>query len=126
MASDFEQKLEIVLNKDRRYKRDAYEFLMQALFFTQNKLKRKGHISGKELLEGIRDLALEQFGPMAKTVLEHWGITSSEDFGDIVFNLIDNGLLFKTQEDSKDDFKNVYDFKEAFDSTKYKFDLKEI
>lgn len=115
MNRNFYEKVEGIINKDPRYKADAYEFLMQALWFTQGKLKRKGHIAGKELLEGIKDYGLDLYGPMVKTVFEHWGIRTTDDFGEIVFNMIDNGTLNKTDKDSRDDFKNVYDFDEAFD-----------
>jgi uncharacterized repeat protein (TIGR04138 family) len=74
----------------------------------------KGHVSGQELLSGIREFALRQFGPMALTVLEEWGVKRCEDFGEIVFNMIESGLLAKTAEDSRDDFKGGYDFMEAF------------
>jgi uncharacterized repeat protein (TIGR04138 family) len=84
--------------------------------FTQEKLKRSDHVSGRELLEGIREFGLEQYGPMTLTVFQHWGIRTTEDFGEIVFNLVENGLLKKTEEDSRADFKNVYDFKEVFDN----------
>ncbi len=72
------------------------------------------HVSGQELLNGIRALALEQFGPMTVTVLEEWGVRRCEDFGEIVFNMVDNNLLAKTAEDSREDFKGGYDFDEAF------------
>ena len=116
MILDFNKKVEEIINKDPRYKQDAYEFVMQALFFTQRKLNRRGHITGKELLEGIRDCGLEQYGPMTKTVFQHWGITKTEDFGEIVFNKVDNGLMGKNESDSRSDFKNIYDFNQAFDS----------
>ena len=111
---DFYQVVEDVCAQDKRYKSDAYEFLMQALHFTQTKLKREKHVTGRELLEGIREFTIEQYGPMAKTVLGHWGINKTEDFGNIVFNMVDKKLLSKTQEDSIDDFKEVYDFQAAF------------
>jgi uncharacterized repeat protein (TIGR04138 family) len=111
---DFYQLVEEIYSEDSRYNPDAYEFLMQALYFTQKKLARKGHVSGSELSKGLRDFAIEQFGPMAKTVLSHWGITKVEDFGNMVYNMIRKGLLSKTQEDSIEDFKDVYDFQEAF------------
>lgn len=125
MEIGFYKKLEELVGKDPRYKPDAYEFLMQALWFTQKKLKREGHITGRELLEGIREFGLEQYGPMTLTVFEHWGVKTTEDFGEIVFNLVENGLLKKTEEDSRADFKNVYDFKETFDS-KAQFKLDKI
>jgi len=111
---NFYRKIEEIVAKDSRYKADAYEFVMRALWFTQNKFKKQGHVSGKELLEGIKDLVLEQYGPMAKTVFQHWGIEATADFGEIVFNMVDSGLLNKTEKDSRDDFKNVYDFSETF------------
>lgn len=114
MKIDFYKKVEEITEKDPRYKADAYEFLMQALWYTQKKLNRKGHVTARELLEGIREFGLEQYGPLAKTVFGHWGIKTTEDFGEIVFNMVDNKLLGKTDEDSRDDFKNVYDFNEAF------------
>jgi uncharacterized repeat protein (TIGR04138 family) len=111
---DFYKTIEEICAKDNRYKPDGYEFVLQALHFTQNKLKRQGHLSGKELLEGIRDFAIEQYGPMAKTVLNHWGITETDDFGNIVFHLVEKKVLSKTETDSLDDFKDVYDFGVAF------------
>lgn len=111
---DFYQAAEEICARDRRYKADAYEFLMQALHFTQTKLKRTGHISGVELLEGIREFAVERYGAMARTVLAHWGITKTEDFGHIVFNMVENKLLSKTEQDSINDFKDIYDFNAVF------------
>jgi len=111
---DFYQVIEEICQKDTRYKPDAYEFLMQALHFAQGKLKRTGHVSGKELLEGIREYVIEEYGPMAKTVLSHWGITKTQDFGSMVFNLIDKKILSKTERDLIDDFKDIYDFEAAF------------
>ncbi len=104
-----------ILNKDKRYNPEAYSFIMASLDYTIKRLGRKGHITGQELSEGIRDYAIEQFGPLARIVLEKWGIKSTDDFGEIVFNLIDSGLLGKTEEDRKEDFHNRYNFKEAFD-----------
>ena len=92
MYVDFYRVIDNITEKDHRYKPDSYEFVMQALWFTQKKLNRKGHITGKELLEGIREFGLEQYGPMTKTVFEHWGIIRTEDFGKIVFNMVENGL----------------------------------
>ena len=104
-----------LIDKDKRYDPEAYSFIMASLDFTMKRLKRKGHITGQELADGIKDYALDQFGPMARVVLEKWGIKSTNDFGEIVFNLIGSGLLGKTEEDRKEDFNNRYDFKEAFD-----------
>ena len=79
------------------------------------------HITGQEFCDGIRRYAIDQYGPLARTVLEYWGIHETLDFGKIVFALVDIGLMRKTEEDSLDDFKGVYDFKTAF-STKLIFD----
>ncbi|MEW6170565.1 MAG: Minf_1886 family protein [Candidatus Omnitrophota bacterium] len=112
---DFYQKINLIIEKDKRYKADAYEFTMQALHFTQNKLNRSGHLTGKELLEGIKEFGLDKYGIMLKNLLEYWGLTSTDDFGEIVFNMINYGLMSKTDNDSKNDFKNVYSFNLAFD-----------
>ena len=116
MPADFYQKLEEVLKKDPRYKIDAYEFMMQALGHTQKKLNRQGHVSGRELLAGVKELGLELYGPMALNVFHHWGVESTDDCGEIVFNMVNCGLMGSTEKDSKEDFKNVYDLKEVFDS----------
>lgn len=116
MADNFFSQVEKIYEKDPRYKPDSYEFVMQALFFTQKQLKRHGHISGQELLSGIKDFSIEQFGPLAHTVLEHWGIKSTDDFGHIVFNMVENGFLKKTDDDNLEDFKGVYDLKTEFET----------
>jgi len=79
--NDFLKAVEEICASDPRYKADSYIFLMQALQFTQSRSKKAGHVTGGELSEGIREFALEQFGPMVKTVFNHWGITKTEDFG---------------------------------------------
>ena len=123
---DFYEIVEEICASDRRYKPDAYEFLMQALSFTQKKLKRKTHVSGKELLEGIREFVIEQYGPMAKTVLSHWGITRTRDFGNIVFNMVKKNVLSKTDADSIEDFKDVYDFEAVFQNVLHDSVIKEM
>lgn len=115
----FEELLERTLARDPRYSRDAYFFIRDALDHTQKIVLKAGqgklrHVTGQELLGGIREYALEQFGPMTITVLEEWGIRSCADFGDIVFNMVESGLLAKTEQDSREDFKNGYEFDEAF------------
>lgn len=112
---NFLENFEKILKKDNRYKPEAYQFVMSALNFTVKKFKKPRHVTGQELLQGIRHYALEQFGPMSKAVLEHWGVKCTEDFGEIVFGLVEVGLLGKTEEDRKEDFKNGYDFKATFD-----------
>lgn len=115
----FNEALEQILRKDSRYDEHAYLFIREALDHTIKLLSKPvegpgRHVSGSELLEGIRDYALKEFGPMAHTVLKHWGISSSEDFGNIVFNLVDTGILGKTDEDRREDFAGGYDFDDAF------------
>jgi uncharacterized repeat protein (TIGR04138 family) len=109
-----ENPFEPVISADPRFKTEAYIFLHEALNHTQALFKRQRHVSGKELLEGIRDLALKRYGPMAKAVLNSWGVRKTDDFGSVVFNLVNAGLLSRTEEDSIDDFHAVYDFDEAF------------
>lgn len=114
VPEDFYGAVEEICANDTRYKPDAYEFVMQALHFTQGKLKRKAHVTGRELLEGIREFAAEQFGPMVRTVLLHWGITKTQDFGNIVFNMVNRNILSKTDSDSLEDFKDVYELDAVF------------
>lgn len=119
MPQDFDNALEPVLVKDPRFPREAYHFVREALDHTQRAVLKANsgqprHVSGQELLAGIRDFALEQFGPMACCVLEDWGVKRCEDFGDLVFNLVEHEILSKTEQDSRDDFKGGYDFTEAF------------
>jgi uncharacterized repeat protein (TIGR04138 family) len=118
--NNFLEVVEEIVTKDPRYKVEAYDFVMSALNYTQSKLDKPRHVSGRELLEGIREYGLELFGLMTLTVFENWGVKRTEDFGNIVFNVLDAGLLSKTDEDSIEDFKDGYDFKEAFDKD-YKY-----
>ena len=128
----FEEKVEQVCAKDPRYARDAYPFVREALDHmrkngvkparesrTHRDDKQSGepptrHVTGQELLNGIRVYALDQFGPMVQTVFEEWGIRACADFGEIVFNMVEIGLLAKTEKDSREDFKNGYNFDEEF------------
>jgi len=106
--------VEEICGQDKRYKPDAYEFVLQGLNFTQAKLKTQTHVTGKELAQGLRDFAIDRYGVLARTVLAHWGISSTRDFGNIVFSMIDKKLLSKTEEDALEDFNAVYDFEGAF------------
>jgi uncharacterized repeat protein (TIGR04138 family) len=116
MGNEFEAIVESIYEKDVRYKEDAYVFVMEALAYTQKKFKRSKHVKGEEMLQGMKELLLHKFGPMTITVLEHWGIKSTEDFGNIVFNLVENRVLSKTEDDSIEEFRDGYDFEEVFDS----------
>lgn len=115
----FETALELILQTDPRYQREAYLFVREALDFTQKLVGKENagkirHVTGQELLEGIRQYALSQFGPMTATVLEAWGVTCCEDFGNLVFNMVETRLLAKTETDSREDFRGGYSFEEAF------------
>ena len=120
------EKFRNLLAADQRYDAEAYNFIYEALDWTlknvvkddeaRTKGKRMGrHVTGGELLEGVRRYAIDQFGCLSRTVLESWGVGSTADFGEIVFNLIEHDLMGKQESDSKADFHGVYDFAEAFD-----------
>lgn len=116
---NFDEVLERIIHQDTRFHREAYLFLREALDHTQKKLtegkkNEPRHVTPQELLDGLKTYALAQFGPMAKTVLNEWGVHACEDFGEIVFNMVDQGLLSKTETDSREDFKGGFDFDEAF------------
>jgi uncharacterized repeat protein (TIGR04138 family) len=116
---NFAEAVDEIVRAGGRYDRDAYYFVREGLDFTIKMLKKDSrgagrHVSGQELLDGLRRYALDQFGPMAKTVLTFWGVKQCEDFGEIVFCMVDKGILGKTEQDTREDFKNGYDFDEAF------------
>lgn len=116
---NFDEVLQRIVRQDPRYHREAYLLVREALDYTQKRLSATGkaeprHVTGQELLSGIRDFALGLYGPMTKTVLSEWGIGACEDFGEIVFNMVDQGLLSKTETDSREDFKGGFDFDRAF------------
>jgi len=118
-SANFNEVLEVILARDPRYHHDAYHFVREALDYTQKAISKanKGqvrHITGQELLAGIRAYALARYGPMAITLLREWGVQRCEDFGEIVFTLIEHGVLSKTETDSRADFGGGYDFEEAF------------
>src|SRR6516164_8826041 len=119
MQKSFNEVVDQILETDRRYEKDAYLFLKEALEFTIKQKKRGkseagSHVNAVELLDGFRQLALKEFGPMVMTVLEYWGIAASEDVGCMVFNLIDAGVFGKTESDSVDDFRDALNFRTAF------------
>lgn len=119
---EFSEIVELICKEDSRFDRKAYAFLRQALDHTVKELKKQHpdrtqksqHVTGPELLEGIRAYALDQYGPLAKTVLNAWGVTRCGDFGDMVFNLIEYNVFSKTESDRREDFAEVYDFDDAF------------
>lgn len=117
--TSFSQAIQDLLRRDPRYPEPAYFFVHEGLGHTLKLLAKDSeptlrHISGQQFCEGLRDLAIKSFGPMSKRVLAHWGIFSTRDFGQIVYNLIGEGILGKNEADRQEDFETVYDFEEAF------------
>ena len=116
---DFAEVVQEICESDTRYGLECYSFVREGLDHTLKHLKRAGagpksHVTGQELLEGMRDYALLEFGPMTKSVLNEWGIKTTDDFGQVVFNLVNSGVLGKNETDSPNDFKNVFTFDDAF------------
>jgi uncharacterized repeat protein (TIGR04138 family) len=114
-----EKILDDLVARDPRYAKAAYHFVQEGLAKTQKIFSESGtigHISGRQLLDGLRELAIESFGKRAKVTLNAWGIFKCEDFGEIVFNLVEAGLLSKQETDTKNDFQGGYDFDTAFPS----------
>lgn len=114
MAMDIESAIFEIAQRHGRYKPNAYRFTYDAVHYTVQRLREIRHVTGPEVLDGIRELALARFGIMSKTVFEQWGIGRTEDFGEIVFQLVEEGLLGKTETDKRSDFERGYDFEEAF------------
>ncbi|MEI8340527.1 MAG: Minf_1886 family protein [Verrucomicrobiota bacterium] len=115
----FAEALEIIIAEDPRYDREAYIFLRDALDFTIKQLKKSKedvsrHVSPPQLLDGVRQYAIKEFGPMVPTVFSYWGVQNCGDIGEMVFNLIRIGIFGKTETDTIDQFRNYYDFEEAF------------
>ena len=124
--SSYQARLLELAQRDPRYAYEAYEFVFLALNHTQRLLGRlpsdeeaggtpgpQYHVTGRELVEGIRDLALREFGLMARVVFRLWGINCTGDFGEIVFNLVDENLMSKTDQDCREDFQGIYDLDQA-------------
>ncbi len=116
---NFDEAVEKILAQDPRYARDAYVFIREALDFTQKVIGKENHgkvrhVTGTELLDGVRQYALSLYGPMTVIVLEEWGVHDCKDFGELVFSMVEIGLLAKTEKDSRADFQNGYNFTDAF------------
>ena len=117
----FSDALDAVIRRDPRFDREAYSFLRDGLEFTIKKRRAKSSrkdepadVPVPELLDGLRIYALKEYGPMSRLVLESWGVRSCEDFGSLVFNLVEAGIFSKTDHDTPEDFRGGFDFDEAF------------
>jgi uncharacterized repeat protein (TIGR04138 family) len=110
-----EEILERLRDQHPRFHGKGYLFLLSALHQVLEGLEEPRHISGAELAQGVRDLAIRRYGPMARTVLEHWGIHSTQDLGEMVFAMVDCGVLIRREDDRKEDFLDLYDFEEVFE-----------
>lgn len=136
--NDFDKVIADICKQDKRYDMMAYYFVRQALDHTLYSMKtqpnttpsikevlsgktnpeayeEEPHVSGQQLLEGIRMFVLEQYGPLSLMVLNHWGIRECSDFGHIVFNMVDKDILGRSKDDKPEDFRDGYDFKKAFE-----------
>jgi len=119
---DFAEIIDLICKEDSRFAKKAYDFVRQGLDHTVKELRKKQgkevdrsfHVTGPQLLEGMRIYSLDQYGPMTKTVLNSWGVKRCRDFGAIVFNLIEYNIFSKTANDKQEDFSDIYTFDEAF------------
>ena len=113
-TGDVYEKIEEIAELSGRFRPPAFLFVLRAIEHCRRRLQRAGHVTGRELLESARSIAVEEFGPMAKSVLNHWGIDTTDDIGKIVFLMVDHELLSKTEGDSPDDFRGGFDFETEF------------
>jgi uncharacterized repeat protein (TIGR04138 family) len=109
--------MEQIRLRESRFHESAFLFVLSALEFLQARLPERRHVDGGELANAVRELALERFGVMSRLVLEHWGVRSTAHVGDIVFALVDAGLLMSQPGDSRLDFAGVFDFDDAFEGS---------
>jgi len=117
-AIQFEQSVVSILKRDKRFDPHAYFFLKEALDFTLKRITEANrgqtrHVSGPELITGFRDLALDQFGPMAATLMTEWGVRKCSDIGAMVFHLIEEQVFGRQESDSQEDFAGTFDFEDA-------------
>ena len=111
-----EEVLDELQERNPRFHARSYEFVMQALQTVIQSLDEPRHISGRELTEGVRELAIGRYGLLAKAVLEHWGIHETEDVGRVVCAMVEQGLLVKEDDDTQEDFVDLFDFEEVFET----------
>ncbi|MCI0452498.1 MAG: hypothetical protein L0Z51_08945 [Candidatus Latescibacteria bacterium] len=117
MSSEFWEAVERIRSSDGRYARDAYAFVMDSLDYTMRVVGERRHVSAAELVRGLCDNAKQRFGLFAYTVFARWGLLSSGDVGEIVFQLIDGGILSRQESDTRADFDDVVDFREALEAS---------
>ena len=132
-ASSFFDQIDELAREHSRFRREGFLFIYSALDHTVRNLRRdraeetsSRHVTGQELCFGIAEYGRSQFGPLVRSVFHHWGIRTTADFGEIVFTLVDHGLMSKTEEDRSEDFANIYDFDAVFDPRKIQSDLREL
>ena len=111
-----EEVLDELQERNPRFHARSYEFVMQALQTVIQSLDEPRHIAGRELTEGVRELAIGRYGLLAKAVLEHWGIHETEDVGRVVFAMVEQGILVKEDDDTPEDFADLFDFEEVFET----------
>ena len=114
-ARSVQELLQGVLDRDRRYPLEAYRFMFESLDYTLAGLEKVRHVRGPELLDGVREYAIEQFGLMARPVFRCWNIKETRDLGNVVFNLVDAGLMGKSGDDTIEEFVGVYEFEDVFE-----------
>jgi len=121
-GKDFDEVVKLIAREDPRYDARAYHFVRDGLQFTlervlkAEKRQQPRHLSGEELCHGLKDFALREYGPMAKTLFDEWGVKQTLDFGEIVFNLVEFQVFGRTEEDQKEDFASRFDFTEVFET----------
>ena len=103
--------------RESRFHESAFLFVLASLEFLQSRLPERRHVDGRELAHAVREMALERFGVMSRLVLEFWGVRSTAHLGDIVFALVETGLLMSQPGDSREDFADVFEFDEAFEES---------
>ena len=116
MISNIEllRKIAKISEKDGRYSKESFLFILASLEYTLSKLTKRRHLTGQELSKSIAEYAREQYGYLAKTVLNNWGLYTTLDYGEVVYLLINGGLMNKTEDDKKEDFADAYDFDDEF------------
>lgn len=128
MEENLITKLETLARRDGRYAAEGFLFLLRSLNTTVEEVAKRaepGHVTGRELLEGVRLRGLTEYGYLARTVFESWGVRTTRDFGEMVFLLVNENLMGRSEQDSVEDFDDVYDFEQVFE-TDYHIDIKDV